>query len=104
MGSWQSTVQQQMNQFWSIFTPYNSHMLLTAMLSAPAWARSSGALHRAIIQRLVPQVLAYPINPVAGSLPNRLLLTGKAALKKAARQNPYTNLLWFVARNRLLRR
>jgi hypothetical protein len=104
MGSWQSTVQQQMNQFWSIFTPYNSHALLTAMLSAPAWARSSGALHRAIIKHLLPQALSYPINPVAGSLPSRTLSKGKAAIKKAARQSPYTNLIWFVTRNRLLRR
>jgi hypothetical protein len=104
MGSWQSTVQQQMNQIWAIITPYNCQALLETMLAAPPATRLNSSLHREILKLLSPELLDFPFNPVTGGIVRRTVSKGKSALKTGARMNPYSNLMWFTVRNRLLKR
>lgn len=66
-----------MNQFllaWQdVFLPYNCRALFTDFMSAPeeSRARPSTELYSAVIADLWPELLQYPINPLA--LSKRLL-------------------------------
>lgn len=66
-GNWLAMTQLEFDSAWAdIFTPYNSREILTTLLAVPERDRCAPhyRLFRELIERLWPEVLCEPINPV----------------------------------------